>query len=272
MLYSIEHAPQVLKAYAVAREAAAELLGRELPQSGDLVVAILRQRESLYKQLDNTFEIEISAAVGLCGVAGERRLQEACLKCLPSAQKATSFTQALAEVGRLRQEDLFKMCSRSAQASVGAVVELIGNMIHGVALEDTILNASPFMQNVRASLVWFCTHVGETAKGDKVLRGREAFDAMFEQVDKTDGGEPLTFGQLQSLHAYTFMATDTQKELLAKAVKDALAQLASGEKASGSGGGGASSSKKTATKKDVAKKKKDTRDSDEATSAMKFFE
>ena len=245
LLYSIEHAPQVLKAYAVAREAAAELLGRELPQSGDLVVAILRQRESLYTQLDNAFEIEISAAVGLCGVAGERRLQAACLKCLPSAQKATSFTQALAEVGRLRQEDLFKMCSRSAQASVGAVVELIGNMIHGVSLEDSILNASPFMQNVRVSLVWFCTHVGETAKGDKVLRGREAFDAMFEQVDKTDGGEPLTFGQLQALHAYTLMATDTQKELLAKAVKDALARLASGEKASGSGGGGANSSKTT---------------------------
>ena len=111
LLYTIAHVPQVLKAYAVAREAAAELLGRELPQSGDLVVAILRQRESLYKQLDNAFEIEISAAVGLCGVAGEKRLQEACLKCLPSAQEATSFTQALAEVGRWRQEDLFKVAA-----------------------------------------------------------------------------------------------------------------------------------------------------------------
>ena len=246
------------------------MLEREAPQSGDLLVALLRQRETSYTQLDGAFELEMAAAIGLSGSAGEKRLQDACLACLPSAEKATNFTMALAELGRLKQGDLRKLCSRSAQASVGAVAELVGNMQHGVAPEANILGASAFMHLVKERLEWFCTTTSEKGEAVLVVRGPAAFNALFALVDKGGDDEPLTFGQLQALHAFTFMATDAQKELLAKAVKATLAAAAKGEQT----GSGASSSKKAhTTKKDViAKKKKDSKGCEEMSSAMKFFE
>ena len=246
------------------------MLEREAPQSGDLMVALLRKREALYKQLDGAFELEMAAAIGLSGSAGEKRLQDACLACLPSAEKATSFTMALAELGRLKQGDLHKLCSRSAQASMGAVAELVGNRQHGVAPEANILGASAFMHWGKERVEWFCTTTSE--KGDAVLvaRGLAAFNALFALVDNGGDDEPLTLGQLQALRAFTSMATGAQKELLAKAAKATLAAAATGEKT----GSGASSSKKANTaKKDViAKKKKDSKGCEGASSAMKFFE
>ena len=219
---------QVLSSYSVAREACAELLEREAPQSGDLMVALLRQRETLYKQLDGALELEMATAIGLSGSAGEKRLQDACLACLPSAEKATNFTMALAELGRLKQGDLHKLCSRSAQASMGAVAELVGNMQHGVAPEANILGASALMHLVKDRLEWFCTTTSEKGEAVLVVRGLAAVNALFALVDTGGDDEPLTFGQLQALHAFTFMATDAQKGLLAKAVKATLAAAATG--------------------------------------------
>ena len=155
-------------------------------------------------------------------------MQGACLACLPSAPKAKNFAVALAELGRLKQAVVHKLRSRSAQASVGAVAELVGNMQHGVAPEANILGASAFMHLVKERLEWFCTTTSE--KGDAVLvvRGLAALNALFALVDKGGDDEPLTFGHVQALHAFTFMATDAQKELLAEAVNATIAAAAKG--------------------------------------------
>ena len=49
----------------------------------------------------------------------------------------------------MHQGDVHKLCSRSAQASAGAVAELVGNMQHGVAPAATVLGAPTFVRLVK---------------------------------------------------------------------------------------------------------------------------
>ena len=64
----------------------------------------------------------------------------------------------------MQQGGLRKLCSRSAQSSVGAVAELVGNMRRGVVPEASVLGAPTFMPWAKKRVEWLCIFAAEVRK------------------------------------------------------------------------------------------------------------
>lgn len=146
-----------LVAAALMRKAANDFIATEAANfSGAAVKDLLWAKATVLSQIDRTAKIEIALLSGMQGVAGERRLVEVCLQCLPSAQFSISTTEAVSRLSAVMNGKLFSFCGVGAQQKAACIRSLV-NAIHlGQRPDLASMRNNTFMTKVGGRLAYFC--------------------------------------------------------------------------------------------------------------------
>lgn len=238
---------EVLQCFRTARMAAHDLIQKETVLTGEMLQPLLAAREALYLQIDGTFAIELAIVKALSGVAGERRLHKAILRCFPSEAKQCSLQQVSADLARLASSELHRIVTRSAQTSLEVVREMLQKVDMGHSPDAAAFLSGGFMEKVGKGMGYLITFKvnGVGGKPGEELHGKEAYCKKFDIMaarHATDKKNPVTLGDLGELVQFTFLATDGQKEILSKMVADAIKIEKKGEKRKAAGTQASSSS------------------------------
>ena len=218
----------VLKPFRVARAAARELLlGVE---AGSVAASLIEQRKQIYTAMDTTFVVEVATAKALAGIAGQRLLERLALGVMPSEWQERSLQQCALELTTLAGKSLFRMTSRSAQASVTGLREVIDTLMSGSAPSWPIADASQLMLDVKQRSLWFASWAAPdlAEDGKPSLRGRQAVHACAAWVKKRfDDGqlEALTLQGVELLHVHAWLLGAETAEALKQWAKQLVARV-----------------------------------------------
>ena len=170
--------------------------------------------------------------------------------------------QAVAQIGAMRNGDLFRMASPIARKSIDAVKEIVSNFHSGIFPDVQTLQTSDFYKDVVERLKYFVSFEvtdDDSLPSSTTLVGQEALQAKWNKAvdDFKDRPSDMTLDDLETFQGFKYLLSKTQIAELTTMVKKVLHVQASTDKESSvatssicSGGtGSASASSSNALKK-----------------------
>ena len=249
-------------------------------EAGSDASALLESKRAVYLALDSTFGVELAAAKAVSGEAGQALVEKLALSCMPSSAKVVTMVAATRELAALAAGNLYRMTSRSTQASVNTLREIVASFMSGV-MPQWPQSESPFMEQAKKRSLWFAAWAPPDVDGvgpqDPVagLRGPDAVKACyaFVQTSFAEGSDErlsLQDVELLFLHSWT-LGVDERKAL--RGWTDKLVARVGGGTFGATAGSGAPPPKRAriGAKKVVASRSKDDAAADDARQTMDFF-
>ena len=105
--------------------------------------------------IDETFVLELALVESLTDGAGAERLCQEVLAQLPSDTRKVRVDEVRAAIDQISNWHLDRLCSRSAQGKVDAVLEVLCGMERGADVSHASFQECPFLRAVLARLPWF---------------------------------------------------------------------------------------------------------------------
>ncbi len=135
---------------------------------------LVAKNQHVVISLDPSSKLELAYVALVSGEGGEKVVQVKILGIMPSNEREETVIGALAKLVALRESDMIKCCTRSAQSLFKLAVEPVENMQKGVEPRIHTLTSSEFLKEFGEAIQWFMSlTIHDTGKG-KVLRGASA--------------------------------------------------------------------------------------------------
>ena len=220
----------LLKACSAARVMANSFFGDEGWCSGESIRGLLQQKKPILRQLDSCWAIEEAFIEAMCGEGGEDALKQRILDSLPNPQKGTfSMATSMQKLQEVRNSDLCRFVSRSAQGLVDSVREIIHAMSNGKAPNFGQAETTEFMKSVIAKLGNFVTAEiadPEFAEGRHAVFGKHALEWQFRGLQTlVNQGKSYDFELLENFHIFEWLIDDDMREKINTMTLTKLAEL-----------------------------------------------
>eukprot|EP00974_Lingulodinium_polyedra_P102497 9924592-Lingulodinium_polyedra.AAC.1 len=178
---------RVMKEASLARAAANQFVTTESPQvdiTGIMMKDVLTRKTQALLTLDRTFKLDIAVICGMQGPAGEHRLSQAALNCLPDVNNDMTIQESTIKLANLGASPLFHFVGKGGQGKLTMLRGLLASILKDQrpAFHKDL---GDFTKQCALRLAFFAkTKILKDGK-ELVIYGKVAVDSMFEQVKFT---------------------------------------------------------------------------------------
>ncbi len=202
-------APELYTDAGAARAAITSILENSNVESGEYMKELVAKKQHVVISLDPSFKLELAYCAFVSGEGGEKVVQAKILGIMPSNEREETIIGALAKLVVLRESDMIKCCTRSAQSQLKLVVELVENMQKGVEPRIHTLALSEFMKKIGEATQWFMSLTIYEKGKSKVLRGASAMRLKIKNVRGLTVPE-RTLAMLQDFHLFRSLLNEDE--------------------------------------------------------------
>ena len=206
-----------------ARKCAHDILSDPKVSSFADVRKLLISNASTLISLDRSFKLEFDFVQGPCERVLADAVDSKLLACLPTQTLAVSYEQAISSLNLLQKSKFHDLSSSSMQARAAVVVEMVANMSRGIAPDASCGTHSEFYATVLKRLEAFARQKMPTAEGsdEVVIIGQAALNEQMKQIKLRfeEDPESVRLLDLEPFHAFKWLLSDVQQQLLAEWVK-----------------------------------------------------
>ena len=267
----------ILTPFRAARAAATDLIMDV--STGSEASALLEARKAVYVALDSTFGVELATAKAISGEAGQALVEKLAMACMPSSSTVVTLPAATRQLAALAAGDLYRMTSRSAQASVNSLREIVASFTSGV-MPHWHSAETEFVVEAKTRSLWFASWAAPVVEGGasedaaRQHRGPAALKANYEYVEKhfleeTEDVLGLHDVELLFLHSWTL---DAEERATLRGWTDKLVSRVGGGTCGAAAGSGAPPQKRgRISRKATQGRAKDENAAEDVRKTMTFF-
>merc|ERR1712137_975465 len=111
---------------------------------------------------------------------------------------------------------------------MGAVCDLLARLQHGHAPDKRVCESSTLLKSIFTRVVYYVSHVIEEKKGTRTIHGGPALKHMLKALDEKSAAGPITLKDLRSVHCFSFLLDEGDKEVVKRLTDKALAKAGGG--------------------------------------------
>lgn len=182
----------LLKECILARETANKSLESQA-LSGDIVKELLNSKRGVLTQLDASFVIELGLSEALCGAGGQEWMEEKVLMSVASAGDLRTIDSSLESLKLLAASDFYRFCTKTTQAALDFVREILVDLRSDQAPNQGIMSSSAFLMKVFGRLPFYCRATKGVGNKAEVLTGKQAIALTYKDPCCVPGFAPGGF-------------------------------------------------------------------------------
>ena len=209
----------ILEQYAIPREELSRFMEQASFTSGDMLTAILAEKETVLIMMDNSIRLELQWLRKMVASGAEKRLEGLLLgHALPSPDRGVRPNESLERLRGIQASVLHNFLTKTNQALLNLTVELVDQIDRGSP--PAILTCPPdktLQAAIHTRLDMFPEAEMTSDDGStKLLRGAEAIQAIYQDVElKVKDNKLESLHELSTLHTFEHLLQTPQKEALA---------------------------------------------------------
>ena len=211
----------VYQDWVLARKACNKILAEVSLEDAAHTQELLHKKADMFTSLDSTFVIELAAMDALMGAGGLELVQAQLLKSLPAKETAMTLEHSMQLLTQMKDSLLFKYSGAEARSTVLAILEIVSGMKGGRPPKMEVMNGDPFLRKVQEAL----PHFVRCGEGQSELTGKEAIEAMMDELVKIDNPEDVTYEKLNTFHVFNWLLTEKQAECIKTLAKAVVANV-----------------------------------------------
>jgi len=225
--------PHLFSAPKLARALLAREVERAQPTTGDMSVAMMRQKAPLFSQADSTFVVELGLCEALAAGPGARRLHEEVMRTFPAEGRLPSLEITRGKLENTLKSQLFAFVSSPTQSAARTILTAISDMERGYAPRLTNWEDDPMLAEAKvrmAGFVHFQTPPAEAGHPGELLTGDKALLQKLDMVKKKrDRKEHIAADEVKDFNVFVWLLSGARQDE-ARALANAVYQdlMASG--------------------------------------------